>query len=271
MRNKRTWLIPAIAILALCLPGSSVYATTIAHWTFNESAPGVVATGAGSVLDSSGNGHNGTPSGGPIYQAVPGGGTGLKFDGSNDRVLVADSSAFSVSSMTVEAIVSLDTLNLATFGIDQIVFRGDSRAGADPFYLGILGGHLRFLIEGTAGAVAVLSPNLLPTGELLHLAGSIDNTTGAMKLFINGAEVASKTTTIRPTLALTGSNPGIGIGSLQDGSGQYLDGLIDEIRISDVVLTSNEFLGASVPEPATLVLLAFGLLGMGFGNRRKTA
>lgn len=261
--------VPAVFGSLFLLVGATAQAGVIAHWEFDEGIPGQIA---GTVTDSSGNGHNGSSIGGAVYQAVPGGGTGLKFDGLNDRVFVSDSTAFSTPSMTVEAVISLDTLPGAGV-LDQIVFRGDRRSGLDPFYLSVYnGGYLRFLIHGpSSSAVAALhSPDILPVGELLHVAGTIDDATGVMGLFVNGVEVASTTTVARPTLALSSYwQPGIGIGNLQESGNQYLDGLIDEARISDIALAPNEFLWVSVPEPATLAIFAVGLAGVGFTRRRR--
>ena len=71
-------LVLAFALSVACC---AAQATTIAHWTFDEQAPGTVASGANAILDISGNGHHGTPFGNPTYAAY-GSGTGLEFDGS---------------------------------------------------------------------------------------------------------------------------------------------------------------------------------------------
>lgn len=253
-------------MLALAAGPITAQSSVIAHWTFDEGGNGAIASGAGSVLDSSGNGFHGTPSGSPIYRTLSGGGTGLEFD--QDFVQVADSALFVSNSLTVEAIVNIDALPSAG-NLAQIVFRGDDQAGRDPFYLGFLGDQLRWYIEGPSPGASALHASFAGlVDELVHVAGTIDDATGAMKLFINGAEVASTTTTTRPTVSISPlSGCGISIGALEDcylfgPPAQYLNGIIGEVRISNTALAPGQFLGAtaSVDEPASL-LLTGGLLG----------
>ncbi|MCB1889816.1 MAG: LamG domain-containing protein [Rhodocyclaceae bacterium] len=265
--NRTVSQLAAAATVAL---SGSAYAAVIAHWDFS----GPAGTTASTISDVSGNGHNGTAINGPVYESL-GGGSGLRFDGLNDRVFVSDSAAFRSPSLTVEAVVTLDALP-GPGNLDQIVFRGDTRSGRDPFYLGILDNRARFYIEGSGGAVAVHSSVTLPLGVSFHLAGTIDDATGQMRLFLDGVEVGSTTTVHRPdTLALNGAfTPGLGIGNLQDGQNQFLDGVIDEVRISDVALRADQLLGASVvgggtvPEPGSLALLA-GALGLLAWRQRR--
>lgn len=54
--------------------------------------------------------------------------------------------------------------------------------------------------------------------------------------------------------------------------------LIDELRVSytnifdeDIVFTALNLTAEPVPEPRTLVLFGFGLLGLGFARRKRAA
>jgi hypothetical protein len=282
MKNENLASISTLLVAGiLALAANTVHAGVIAHWTFEEGVDGAAAVGVDSVTDVSGNGHNGTPFNGPAYETTASGDKGLRFDGFDDRIFVADSNNFAVNSMTVEAVVSLDTLASNPGNLDQIVFRGDTRNGLDPFYLAVFNGNqIRFVVQESPVLGLGLNVDIagISIGELFHVAGTLDDATDMMKVFINGIEVASATTAARPILALLPAfSPGLGIGNTQRAlDNQFFDGVIAEVRLSDVALTPDQFLGADpqtptpAPAPSTLLLLAAGILArlfrVGYGS-----
>ncbi len=239
--------------MTVCVWTSPMSGGTVAHWKFEEGPADTVATGDGSVLDSA-NGLNGTPIGGPVYRsaATPGGSLGLEFDGSNDRVFVPDDPAFALTgSVTLEAFISVDPfVPKGWWDNRQIVMYGDDRGQLDPYYLSVQDADKRlvFHIEDESRNMArLLSPDPVPTDQMIHVAGTLDAATGEQKLYINGVVVASAVTGIRPFGALDpGRIPGIGIGNLQSDSWQcYFEGIIADVRISDVALTPDQFISES--------------------------
>ena len=130
-----------------------------------------------------------------------------------------------------------------------------------------LDGRLAFAVGNANNQISVLSASSpLVTGEVLHVAGTLNDVTGEQKLYINASEVASTTTDIRPFATLdSGFDPGLGIGNTQNSDwDQWFNGTIGQVRISDQALIPNEFL----PEPATLLLLGLGGLMLRKRHRR---
>lgn len=230
-----------------------------AHWRFEEGAVGAPASGFFSVLDSSGNSRHGTPFGGPQYVTSPfqAGGRALYFDGTDDSVIIPDSSEFPTAmGFTIEAYVRLDQYNTDATGQNQIVFRGDDRSAQDTFSLGILSNRqLFFAVDSTAGVryqAAGWSPWNL--GGMMHIAGVYDPITSSVSVYCNGVLVASSPFVGVPISFLTGTNPGLGIGNLQSPfAAQRLRGVIDEVRVSPGALRPDEFLpGVVTPSSSDL-------------------
>jgi hypothetical protein len=173
-------------------------------------------------------------------------GQAFSFDGSNDRAQAADSPSLAVTgSMTIEGWLRVDAFPAgAPADHGEILFRGDDRGGLDPYSLSVEpNGNLLFQVSGLSGGVGVQAP--VPTGQFVHVAATLDDATGAMRLYVNGELAASMTTTVRPFADLDpASNPSVGIGN----HGGYptsphnfpFDGLIDELSIYNRALTGEE-------------------------------
>ena len=256
---------PSGTALALVegLERRQLLSSTVAYWRFENGAVNTAAAGTGTILDSSGHGFNGTPVNGPVYSSsvpvtpIPQTGTAnkrsLSFNGTNQRVAISDNTAFQLTqSLTLEAYIDA---RASTTAVDYIVFRGDDRAGWDPYWLGIQ----KNAPGQTQAVFEICSPAGPKTGVRIaanislnrwtYVAGTLNNATGAMDLYVNGQLAASTTTTSRPIGALTGAKPGLGIGNVESASySQYFNGLIDEVRISNAALLPNQLLD-SPPVP----------------------
>ena len=262
---------------------SGARAATVAYWRFEEGVADTAASGDGSILDSSGNGNNGNPVNGPVYSSnvpastIPQTGAAdslsMSFNGIDQSIFIPDYSDLALTqSLTLEAYIdplSINSISNSPTDSEAIVFRGDSRNGYDPYKLGISHGDLGFTITDASNDSASVSVPFDAVNQWTEVAGTLDDATGVMDLYENGALVATTTTTIRPFATLDSSDdPGLGIGNVEAADNEYFDGYIDEVRISDAALLPSQFLDASVPEPALSGLLTFGLLGFVVCRRR---
>ena len=156
-------------------------------------------------------------------------GGALSFNGSSARVNVPSSASLQLSSgMTLEAWVRPNAVSNAW---RDVVYKGDdnyyleatSTGGSAPAGGGTFGGR-GDNVKGTAA---------LATGTWAHIAVSYDG--GAIRLYVNGAQVAS----VARTGAITTSTNQLQIGG-DSIYGQYFNGLIDEVRVYNRALSVAE-------------------------------
>ena len=207
---------------------SSVSATTV------TASSGPVASysmnqGAGNALaDLSGNGNNGTLINGPIWVAGKNG-TALSFNGSNQRVDIADSASLRLTTgMTLSAWIKPVVVTPA--------WRDIVMKGQDEYYL-VGTSSSNGGVPATGGTYT--SP-LYATGSSVndwsYLAATYDGT--SLKLYVNGVQVASR----NQTGAIKNSTGTVGIGG-DAFWGQYFNGLIDDVRIYNRALAPSEIQG----------------------------
>jgi glucose/arabinose dehydrogenase/PKD repeat protein len=192
--------------------------TPVAAYGFDE---GIGAT----VADASGSGNGGTISA-ATWTTSGKYGKALTFNGTSARVTVNDSASLDLtSSMTLEAWV----LPTASGGWRDVIYKGQN----DIYYLESSSSLGSPGIGGTFTPSPLLGPSVLPLGTWAHVAATYDGTT--LRLFVNGAEVASRPQTgsiATSTGALTiGSDPLYG---------QFFQGTIDEVRIWRVARTQAQ-------------------------------
>jgi hypothetical protein len=165
----------------------------------------------------------------------------FSFDGLDDRAELGDPDSLKfTASMSIEGWILVRGYTPGTQ--EAILFRGDGH-GLDPYQLTIWNdGKLTFKVTGTTGSASVAAP--VPLGQLIHVAATLDDATGAMTLYENAAVVAQTVTTIRPVRDLDPAyNPGIGIGNSPSAYNIPLNGLIDELSVYNRALTAGEVQG----------------------------
>ncbi|MGB2866283.1 MAG: LamG-like jellyroll fold domain-containing protein, partial [Sedimentisphaerales bacterium] len=197
-------------------------------WKFDEGA-------GATALDWSGHGNHATLMGGPTWTAGYDG-DALKLDGADDyAVLPIGELISSMSSATFTTWVNFSNIG----GAWQRIFDFGSGTGTYIFLCPRTGtgGPMRLAITTSAGAGESLidATNTLPSGWH-HVAAVVKS--GNMQLYLDGAVVASGSTSVIPSdLGRTGSN---WLGRSQYAADGYFNGSLDDFRIYDYALSADE-------------------------------
>ena len=211
---------------------------------------------SGNLYDASGHGYNSTGFGGTnIVSGLYG--KALQFDG-DDQLVIADSPALRLgSTITLEA-----TFTITSRASDWVRVLGKGNGTYRNYGLWYHP-NLNYFLFQMYGANGNLSAQVTTTVQLntvYHMVGTYDGTTA--RLYLNGTQVATQTVTMTP---YTSADP-LTIGGA-DFHAKHI-GLIDNAAVYNKVLSPSEItqyssgnIGATstpVPEPSSLLLLAFG-------------
>jgi hypothetical protein len=169
----------------------------------------------------------------------------FSFDGTGGGVNVPDVPILALSnSLSIECWMFVTNTPTSP---GMIIFRGDSRSGLDPYLIAVQpddnNNTLNFAITGPAGNSASIGVPT-PLGAWTHVAATLEDATGIMRLYTNAVIAGEITTSVRPLGPLDpGSNPGVGIGN-HPGQPAYWNypftGKIDELSVYNRALTQAE-------------------------------
>lgn len=293
-------------LLAVMGLAQASQAATSAYWRHEEGVSGgLIAPGAATVLDASGNGNhmrtfdpgftsatystNVSPlalkSGLPNTLSLdfgPGGDdAGLNDDNYSDGAAV---NAQLFSAMTVELAFNMNSIGgyQAIFGKDgkptgsvvpplKFLIRGDDFPNAIPNQLFIEwidgDGDVHFL----AGGETVTAGNwnhvaFVLTDTEASLYVAGENTPYQLVSSLSGQDFAGSSGEV---LFNSAANYSIGRGAFNGGVADWANALIDEVRISDSALAPSGFLFAAVPEPSSMLLVVLGAAAFGTRGVRK--
>ncbi len=233
MSKRLVYLMIFVFMLAVALSGTVNADTNLAAWwKLNDE-------GTGTVIDSSGNGHDGTIFG--DAQFVPGMlGEALEFDGNNDYVNIdgyqgivgdgTDTPPFSVTAWVRKQ---------GPLGGDgEIVGWGNSGTG-NRVEFRFNSGNNRIRIESGGGNAQ--NDTELTTDQWHHVAMTVrENSTyeSGVNFFLDGIDDTRPNTDPDP-IHPTGNND-VKIGLRYNEDGRLFIGLIDDVRIYDKKLTGTE-------------------------------
>ena len=292
----------SIVLSALLLAvGGFAQAATIGYWQFNEKAPGQQAAGtAGEIIDSSGNGHNGTAVGNPLPSYVAGlsdptSAIVLQRLGSaedpplyenEDRVVIPHSADFNLmladqQDYTIEALVKLE-LPAETRSAQGIMTKRGT-AGMGWSFRTNFDGQVSFYVEGTGNNF--LHPGAHGNTSILddewhHVAAVIDadadSALTSVTFYVDheaDGTVLFKDEVYKPSeypwfnQNIVNENDVL-IGDFIGRASDQLVGAVDAIRFSTGKLTPDEFLDV-VPEPGVILTLFIGAVALLAGRAAR--
>ena len=240
-------------------------AAVVAYWQFEPGAVTVDSAGSNSLTNS------GVASSGDVATNAPGVGS-ASFNGAHLFSTTATLDLSGMTDLTVEWFIKSTQSSLAIVVEHGLTNVAGSFGSAINDTFGAPN-----VIEGYQRTGAALQAYLeKSTTDVLddewhHIAVTIDGSesfTDRITLFVDGADVGTYLSVGSPGGFPSFLDATLFIGSRANSSFKYV-GLLDELRISDVILTADQFLNASpIPIPAALPLFMSAIAGLGFIARR---
>lgn len=218
------------------------------------------------------------------HYAATGWGRGGSMETGSDGVAKFPDSEFqsATGAFTFDAMIKTSTIthNETQYILSQLFDDGDD--GGKGWDFGIdTGGNLLFdpRTGGTVASQAIPTSgeDAFDAGEWFHVAVTHDGE-GEVKLYWTRVRADAQQANLIGTLTgiddMDGGTHFLYVGSnarLSWGTGyrNELQGVIDEVRISDTVRTADDFI-FQIPEPSSLLLLCAGLTAL-LGRRRRRA
>jgi hypothetical protein len=231
-------ILGALLALALIAPAAQANIGPVGQWRLDE--------GSGSVLvDSSGNGDNGTATGGVTWTAGPSG-SALAFDGTGG-VRIPDAPQLEPSAAITVAAWVATTGSPGSY--KYVVAKGANRCTSASYglYSGPNGG-LEFYIARGQGTIYARSPDAgwgVWDGRWHLAVGTFDGTT--IRLYVDGAEVGFGTQYPGPIEYLLNDTNDLFIGDYPSCSNLYFPGAISDVRIWNRALSAADVFALSAP------------------------
>lgn len=211
------------------LPGDTLASGRVAWWPMEGNAKDIVG------------GNDGTLRRG--ISAVPGVvGVALQFDGNGSGIQVRDAPALQFTdSFSISVWVQIEAYP-PPGRAGQIFFRGDNRAGNDPYNVCVLSdGRLAFQVDSGAGYSTLHAP--IPQKVRVHVCALLDTTAQVMRIYVDGKPAAETRCPYRPLRNLDPrESPGAGIGNTQNGDVHQhpFSGFLDDLQLHNRALTPDE-------------------------------
>lgn len=209
-------------------------ANTVALWHLDEADVGTSSAPTAFIKDSSGNGNHATPGTGTSSPTFTQGkiGKARSFNGTSDYITAADSNSLDTSgnAITIDAwVYPRNDCTGTGDGIQNIVSK------TLAYYFNLTACKPEFYWYNLSTPGYHTANNSIPLSTWSHIAAIYDGS--AVKIYINGIEDKSVS-------GITGTGAGntnaVFIGADSPGNSRNFDGLIDEVRISNIARTSDD-------------------------------
>jgi hypothetical protein len=260
MKTKRNLmqLLTVAFMMFAALVRAQTTPSVLAFWQFNEQASGgVSSTNIGAILDSSGNGFNGTTTipinyvaGSPAYGSTP----ALNFVmGNLNFVDVPDPTGafvFAISqSFTLEAVVQ--TTDSGENGVGCIVGKVPASGSVSQWWWRINAGKSELAVRNSASQQIVFDSTVsVADGHWHHLAAVYDASAQLLRLYVDYVLNTNKAAVFSSGGTIGIQSQDVAIGAFPADNDRYFDGKIDFVRISSAALAPSQFIQ---PTPTNIV------------------